>query len=675
MRQVSTPEGRRASQSKRRRAAAVLGGSWLLLASGLVAWILRGGREVDASFVVYEEFFWPDVLVVLIYGPVSALVLAKSRHPVGWVLALVSLGFAASAASIQWSALGVVDSIAWHGLWVRCAAVGWLAGALAAVLVLPWILAWPAMTAVARGGAVIGGVLTALATVTRLLVQAPGAPDNPLALTPDVAVWAARIDDAVVPLYFAYAVIGTSYVALRYRGAPRSQRAGLAWVVVSLLLVSFSYISFEVGLSVGGLWLSISTPALLAAQLMLAAAMLVLVVRDPRWGLDVAVSRATVWGLLTTLVVAVYLAGMWAAGLLLPLDQDQSGVLIAAVVALAVSPVRSWVQRMVDRLIYGVATSPDMLLTQLGYELGSNRREQSSLDTLTAVLRTSMRLAYVGVASSDGHEPASSFSGRRGAHVQTLPLRYQGRHVGHMEVSAHHGERLDPRTIRVLEQLSGLVAIAVELAQVNRELADARTRIVHVRNEERRLLRRELHDGLGPALAGASLALAAVGNNNPSLRPEDKALLSTLRDELASRAGDLRGIARAILPPALDEGRLDEALRVLATVFTDDRFKVHVHAHNADTLDVGRQVAIYHICAEAVMNAFKHGKASVCTVTVNVSSASGVTLTVHDNGRGMRPTDSPGIGLRSMRERAMELGGSLQATGDTTGTTIHVELP
>jgi signal transduction histidine kinase len=284
-----------------------------------------------------------------------------------------------------------------------------------------------------------------------------------------------------------------------------------------------------------------------------------------------------------------------------------------------------------------------------------------------------MRLGYVGVTSAAAHEATSSSAGRRGEHPVRVSLRHQGRDVGVMEVEPLHGERLDPRTLRVLNQLSGLVAIALQLAQVNRDLDSARTRIVQVRNEERRLLRRELHDGLGPALAGASLALVAVRNNNPTMRAQDIDLLERVAHELSGRAADMRGVARAILPPALDEGRLDEALNMLASVFAHDRFDVR--AHDVDQLETERQIAIYHIAAEALMNAFKHGKASVCTITMTATSTTGVDLRVHDDGRGIQPGDVPGIGLRSMRERAHELGGTLSVDSDSSGTTIKVVLP
>ncbi|MDN6567190.1 MAG: histidine kinase, partial [Actinomyces sp.] len=149
------------------------------------------------------------------------------------------------------------------------------------------------------------------------------------------------------------------------------------------------------------------------------------------------------------------------------------------------------------------------------------------------------------------------------------PLFLRGRPVGFLDVWVAPGRRPSATTVQVLERASGLVAATLELAQVNEQLSAARARLLQVRHEERRILRRELHDGLGPALAGAGLALAAIRNRTPQMAPPEAALMERLQEELTSRAEDLRDLARALLPPALDEGRLGEALEVVASLFTD----------------------------------------------------------------------------------------------------------
>lgn len=671
-----TRQGLAVGRTGRFVAPAVWIGAWGLVVAGVVCGLLASGDEDDATFQIYRAFFWPDALIAAIYGPVSAFVLSRTRHLVGWILAAVALGFGVSALGIQYLYLGVShEGLPGYAFVVQLTASAWVVGALAALLVLPWILDRPPHGPMVRLAAAGGVALTVFAFVSRMLSQTPGAPSNPLSPSSQVSLWAYDADAWIIPFYFLYAVAGAAYLVIRYRRAGPDDRLGLAWVIVSVALVAVSYIAFETGLSVDGPVLSIASAALLAAQIMLAAAVVVLVVRQPRWGMDVAVSRATVWGLLTASVVAAYLALVWLAGQVLPWGRDELGVVVAALLALAVTPVRRWLQGVVDRLIYGSATDPEVLLARLGSDLSRDGFGRSSLGSIAEGLRHSMRLAFVGVESNPDADAVAASAGDRGPVVVRIPLLIQGRQVGSMEVSPHHGERLDPRTLRVLEQLSGLVAIALELAQVNEQLDAARTRILDVRHEERRLLRRELHDGLGPALAGASLALAAIGNNNPGLRPEDAELLHQLQDELSRRSSDLRGIARAILPPALDHGRLVDALDVLAKIFADTRLGVQIEAAGADDIDTRRQIAVYHIAAEAVFNAFRHARAGVCVVRVEHDPCGVVTLDVSDDGRGISAHDQPGIGMTSMRERAAELGGELTVSDSESGTTIKVVLP
>jgi signal transduction histidine kinase len=196
-----------------------------------------------------------------------------------------------------------------------------------------------------------------------------------------------------------------------------------------------------------------------------------------------------------------------------------------------------------------------------------------------------------------------------------------------------------------------------------------------IRHEERRLLRRELHDGLGPALAGSSLALAAIANNSRGMSARDAELIVQLRAELDRRADDVRDMARAMLPPALDDGRLHAALEVLAERFTDDRFAVSLDATGADDIDSDRQVAIYHVAAEAVFNAHRHSGAATCRLRLRPTAEGGRQLSVHDDGSGISPVAAEGVGLASMRERALELGGTFDLVHDEGGTTLTVVFP
>lgn len=649
--------------------------SWSLGAAALAMAAFGGGDPQALRVEVHSEFFVPDLIIGVVYGLLAAAVIAGSRHAVGWVFAVIAVGFSLTAFAIQYAVLGTEHTLPAYSFVVHLVTWAWSAGAFLVVLVLPWILD-RTPTRLARRAAAFGLVVTVLACLTRALRHLEGAPANPLSPSPRVSEVAHLVDGWAIPFYFLLGLLGAGHLVRRFNRAGPDERRGLAWVTTSILLVCVAYLAFETGLSMGGRLLVFAAAALFAGQVMLPAAVFVLILRQPAGGLDVAVSRTTMWGLLTALVAGAYVALVWAAGGLFPEDSAVSAAVAAAVLALAISPLQRWLQRRVDRLVYGSGADPEELLRRLAADVAHGDLEKGAgLEGLVESLRRSMRLRYVAVRSAPGRPHVGAVAGAPVDSPIRIPLAGTGAQVGRMDVGARPGERLDPRTVRLLEQISGLVAVSLELAQVNHELEAARSRMLEIRHEERRLLRRELHDGLGPALAGSSLALAAIANNSPEMSSRDTQLLVQLRAELDRRAEDVRDMARAMLPPSLDDGRLYDALVVLAQRFTDDRFQVELDVEGADDLDSTRQVAIYHVAAEAVFNAHRHSGAARCRVRLSRTDDGGRRLSVHDDGSGPPAEATDGIGLASMRERALELGGTFDLVHDAEGTTLTVVLP
>ena len=649
--------------------------SWVLCAAALAMAAFGQGDPGALVVEVHTEFFAPDVLVGIVFGPLAAIVLVGNRHPVGWVFAAIAVGFAVTAFAIQYAVLGTVQSLPAYAFVVHLVMWAWSVGAFLCVLYLPWILDRSAGRG-ARAAASVGLGLTAFACVIRSVMQLDGAPPNPLSPSTGAAEAAYLVDGWAIVAYVLYGLLGAVHLARRYVRSGTDERRGLAWVTTSIVLVCLAYLAFETGLSLGGRLLSLAAGGLFAGLVMLAAAVFALILREPSGRADVAVSRVTMWGLLTAVVASAYVCLVWLAGGLFPDDSGLSAALAAAVLALGIAPVQRWLQHRVDRLVYGSGADPEVLLARLSQDMAAgNAGEGAGLAGLVDSLRRAMRLRHVAVRSAPGLPEVSAESGRPVGAPLRIVLGEGQRTRGWMDVGGRPGERLDPRTVRLIEQISGLVAVSLELAQVNAELEAARSRMLEIRHEERRLLRRELHDGLGPSLAGTSLALAAIANNSPAMGIGDRELVGQLRAELDRRAEDVRDMARAMLPPALDEGRLHDALRVLAERFTDDRFVVELDVEGADDLDSTRQVAIYHVAAEAVFNAHRHSGAALCRLRLAPTMEGGRQLSVHDDGHGPVPEAGEGIGLASMKERTLELGGTFDVVHDGRGTTVTAVLP
>ena len=612
-----------------------------------------------------------------LYGPVVALMLPRRRHPVVLVVAAMALGGGGCAlmTAILMVENGATGGIA--GMLVHLSGWLWAPGMFGSIAVMPWLVTERRLGIVARVMVGLGLAGIVLTVLTFIGWQRPGAPPNPLHV--DVGWWTTAMDRLGIwpgRLCFAVGVLASFHLLDRWLRGPEDERHGLGWLAVgqTLLTISFLPVFFQ-QLRVDAPWLAnVLAYGLLGAQAFLPAALLVVVLRRRLWGIDAAVSRSLVGGLLSAAVVAIYLGLVWFGRQALPWPEELSGVLAVGILAVVMQPLRVAIQGRVSSLVYGASRSPSRLLRDLGEHLSGTPGGASDLQPLVERLRSGLQLGLVELRSVHGLPGVRASAGQAGSDSLEFPLVVNGAEIGTLRVAPRAGERLDQRTAETVRQLSRVVSVALQLAQVNHDLEAARHRLVEVRQEERRQLRRELHDELGPALAGIGLGLAAVQNGTPEHGVAHD-LLQQLQAELADRTEDVRTMARALLPPALDEGRFDDAIRVLATRFDDTGLTVRCSVEGADGLDARRQVALYHVAAEALVNAYRHAHAATCAIEVRVADDGAVTLTVADDGRGFDPKSGEGVGLHSMRERAHELGGTFEATPSLGGTTVRMRLP
>jgi signal transduction histidine kinase len=220
--------------------------------------------------------------------------------------------------------------------------------------------------------------------------------------------------------------------------------------------------------------------------------------------------------------------------------------------------------------------------------------------------------------------------------------------------------------------LLGAVRLSLDL-QLSRE------RLVTAREEERRRLRRDLHDGLGPALAAVGLKLGSAAARIHD--PDTRALVEEARLETRSAIADIRRLVDDLRPPALDEVGLMGALRQQAQRFSrpagadGPALVVTLDGPEAaPPLPAAVEVAALRITTEALTNVVKHARATRAVVTVELDG--GLLLSVQDNGCGPVGSGPRGVGWDSMRERAAELGGSCTvAARPEGGTVVRAVLP
>jgi signal transduction histidine kinase len=215
------------------------------------------------------------------------------------------------------------------------------------------------------------------------------------------------------------------------------------------------------------------------------------------------------------------------------------------------------------------------------------------------------------------------------------------------------------------------IAPALDALRLAVELQHSREGIVTAREEERRRIRRELHDGLGSALAGIALTLEAARNSAGS---EIDELIDDARDQTHAAVADVRRIVRDLRPPALDDLGLVGALRAHADKLAPLRVELDVDP-GLPALPAAVEIALYRVACEALTNVVRHARAGWCWVTLHLSDGE-VVLRIEDDGHGFSLPAEPGVGLRSMRVRAAELGGRLTfGRAERGGAVVELCLP
>jgi signal transduction histidine kinase len=391
------------------------------------------------------------------------------------------------------------------------------------------------------------------------------------------------------------------------------------------------------------------------------------------YDLRTAANRTLVWVTLSVIVVSGYALVIAGVGSLV----HARGAawlpwLAAAVVAVCFSPLRDVLQRGVNRLTFGRWDEPYAVLADIGQRLEGATDVDRLLDELVRELQDGLGLAAVTVRDETGRTVAGSAEPE--PEGTTLLLTAYGRIVG--TLSYRTGEHaLRGRDLRLLDDLAAHLGGLLHARELTADLERARERLVLAREEERRRLRRDLHDGLGPALAGHILRLDLIGREIPPASSAD-AQIATLRDELQATVAEFRKVVEGLRPPALDDLGLAEATRqMVRRVSAGSSAQIEIQIDDLPQLPAAVEVALYRIAAEAVTNAVRHAHADRITVAIKVAPAS-VTVDVDDDGSGMdgAPAGS-GNGMETMRERAEELRGALHVESSPAGTKITTELP
>ena len=473
------------------------------------------------------------------------------------------------------------------------------------------------------------------------------------------------------PLVLAGFAAGVGSLAVRWR---RGTPGGLERRQLFLLLLAAALVLVMVALpdrSAAPIWAAVLSLVVVA---LVPAAIGVAVLRHRLYDIDVVLNRSLVYVGLTGAIVVLYSAMVWALGRPLSGGTWSSALAIGLVGAL-VLPLRTGLQRLVDRAMYGDRGDPYAALSGLTARLQAAAAPGAALPAVAEAIAEALRLPYVAVSTTSGRRAEAGSP--RGGPQESVPLVHQGQRVGKIVVEGRDRRVVAPRDLRLLGELARPAGAAVSAAALADALSESRTHLVQAREEERRRLRRDLHDGVGPTLAGVALGLDQVAARLSDDLPGARALLGELKGETAAAVDDVRRLVHDLRPPALDELGLVRALRQQTDrlALRSPGLEIRVDSDPVlPPLSAATEVAAYRIAVEAVTNSVRHARAHSCHVKVGADGA--LRLEVVDDGSGIAEGTPPGVGLAAMRERAAEVGGTCTvAPAETRGTRVLAVLP
>ncbi|MCC7020232.1 MAG: GAF domain-containing sensor histidine kinase [Ardenticatenales bacterium] len=432
-----------------------------------------------------------------------------------------------------------------------------------------------------------------------------------------------------------------------------------------------------------------------------------------RWDSDALLSGGLLAGLLTGYAALVYIAALIAGTWLMDQPQDAArpplwlNLSALAAVAATILPVARWLREGVHDIVYAQHDDPYALIGKVNAALQHMVKEQTTLPAVVRMVAADLRLPYVVIetaargraarpatnasidvaidatratspATTPATTPATVAVGRplAGAPLHRIPITYLDRPMGTLLAGARAaGRSLSPRDQSLLGDIARQLAIALYAAQLTQDVRASRERIVAAREEERRRIRNDLHDGLAPTLSSLQLQLGAIQRLMRDQPDKAERIADDLRTSLQGATSEIRRLVHDLRPPMLDAFGLVGAVRQLYDEEGDIAFDVRA-PDPMPALPAAVEVAAYRIAGEAIHNVIRHSGAKRCWVRIDVGGdgsdgsdrsdgtdgidgVGDLRIEVRDDGTGF-PADRPiGVGTVSMMERAAELGGTL----------------
>ena len=293
---------------------------------------------------------------------------------------------------------------------------------------------------------------------------------------------------------------------------------------------------------------------------------------------------------------------------------------------LTVWPAQRWLRIQIAHFVEDKSDDPYAIFSQIAEQIDGAQTDRAQtpdteMSSLAHLLARTLDVPYVsietepdGLSANYGTPPDASSA----AALITLPLHYNHSPLGSL--------RIAPRVIggaplhldkQLLNDLARQISLTLYTDRLSTDLQESRRRIVTAREEARRQLRRDLHDGLGPSLAAMTMQADTARElvyDDPQLTEQ---LLAEFVNQTQAMVSEIRRIVHGLRPPALDDVGLYGALELLVNGFSVPTLQTSVQLPaTRPTLSAAMEVAVYRIVQEALTNISKHAHAHTATVTL-----------------------------------------------------------
>lgn len=618
----------------------------------VLAWLILLAGQLGFGDATWDSL--ARIPVVLALTAAGLLIIAhRTAQVVGWLLLLTAF-----AQILSRLALAASDAL-------NAPTVGltWAAGSIMHVFTLLALPLWaPGGALATTGRRIYVGVIALWSVLVAILPMATGGLGAQLYAR---FYWVFEVGTPVL------LAANLAAAAWRCRGLAPARRRSLSVLFPAYLLwagslLSVYYLSIDgwariLLLTIGGLAWPLTLGYVFAG--------------DRLWSVERPARRLITGFLLLAVLIILYggaFALLWATA-----DNIVTVILLSLLIGGTLRPATQAAARLTDRLYYGERARPYHVVRDLAQRMSDAVQPQEVPSLMCAVLVEALLIPAARVRVSTRGGPRDLAAEGSGPTPHDLPITHHSEVIGHLLVASRPGEdRLDQQDRDVLRLLTDQFAPSLALLHLSEDLQAGREQLVTAREEERRRLRRDLHDGLGPTLSGLRLqvdtAQALLPDGSPAIEP-----LNQISKTIATMVGDIRRITAGLVPAPLPELGLGASLgRLVDNAGAGLHTTMTLSPVPLPALPAALEVAVYHIAAEALTNVIKHAHAEHVTVNLWVGQST-VVLTVEDDGSGLshEAAEHAGIGRSSMRERAAELGGHVEFESDASGLVVRAIMP